>query len=90
VLFEATAAVLAAAPGEGARFLGIVFEEAGRVAVICVEPLSSNVGVRFGHNSWRADTFETELREAIDAASASPDGNINILPGAVPTTKERK
>lgn len=64
VLFED--AESAAANGIGSpRFVAAVFDGPGRVAVLAVEPLVTDVGVRFGPNSWRGDHFEPILRAAI-------------------------
>jgi hypothetical protein len=46
-------------------FLGIVFEERGNVAVVCLD----DPGLAPGRNMYRGDLFEGELRKAIEEAS---------------------
>ena len=58
-------AVLFEQKEEKGLMLGIVFDESDYCAVVAVDPLSTDVGVTFGQNSWRGDTFEEELRAAI-------------------------
>ena len=49
----------------GNLMVATVFEESGAVAVLDVDLLKTEVGTEFGHNSWRGDWYEPELREAI-------------------------
>jgi hypothetical protein len=44
------------------RMVATLFDEPGACAVLEVAPLSIEVGVTFGENSWRGDDFEKELR----------------------------
>jgi len=55
-----------------ARFLGIVFDEPGQCAVICLDKIDTH-GVEFGEggNSWRGDLYEPALRNAIRKREAS-------------------
>lgn len=46
--------------------LGIVFAEPHHVAVLRLEELYEG-DVAFGHNSWRGDRYEGQLRDAIEA-----------------------
>ena len=48
------------------NMLATVFASIGQCAVICLD-LIPQVGVTFGFNSWRGDTFEDTLRAAIAA-----------------------
>lgn len=50
------------------EMVATVFEEQGNCAVLCLDYLQKdgNATVAFGHNSWRGDTYEKELRAAID------------------------
>jgi hypothetical protein len=69
----------------GANFIGIVFDEPGSCAVLCLDRLESH-GVRFaGGNSWRGDQFEPELRAAIEAQNGSHSGGVRVGPFCVPT-----
>lgn len=80
VLFTATVDT-----GDGVRrqkMVATVFDEKGACAVLAVEPLSTKVGVKFGHNSWRGDTFEGILRKAIQSTKSS--GSIRIGPFCLP------
>ena len=56
---------------EASRKVGIVFDTPHHVAVLDVAKLAEGV-ITFGHNSWRGDVFELELRAAI------PDRNRQI------------
>jgi len=47
------------------RMLATLFDERGACAVLEVAPLSTEVGVKFGLNSWRGDDFEKELRRLV-------------------------
>ena len=47
------------------RMVATLFEERGSCAVLAVDPLSRDDGIRFGFNSYRGDHFEAYLREAI-------------------------
>jgi len=49
------------------KFFAAVFEEPGNVAVICLDLVTEH-GVNKFKNAWRGDTFEHDLREAIEAA----------------------
>ncbi len=49
---------------EASRKVGIVFDSAYHVAVLDVDKLADG-NITFGHNSWRGDVFELELRAAI-------------------------
>ncbi len=49
---------------DGSRKVGIVFDEPGCCAVLDVSLLAANE-IRSGRNSWRGDTYEGALREAI-------------------------
>ena len=51
--------------------VGIVFDSPHHVAVLDIAKLAEGV-ITFGHNSWRGDVFELELRAAI------PDRNRHI------------
>ena len=55
---------VAAFTDDGRNMVGIVFDEEGSVAVLDVDLLASGV-IEFYENSWRGDTFEIALREAI-------------------------
>lgn len=46
-------------------FVATLFAGEGQCAVLSVDRLAS-WGVAFGHNSWRGDTFESQLRQAIN------------------------
>lgn len=46
------------------NFLATVFARRGQVSVISLDRIA-DVGVAFGCNSWRGDTFEDVLREEI-------------------------
>ena len=61
-----------------------VFDQPGHVAVLQVKPLSTDVGVKFGANSWRGDCFERELRDAIETHQSV--GSTRVGPFAIPTT----
>lgn len=61
--------------------VGIVHDEPGYCSVLRVEPLSAPVGVTFGVNSWRGDTFEPELRAAIGAWEAAESGRYTTQQG---------
>ena len=50
---------------EGEKFLAIVFDEPGCVAVLGFDKLKQEV-IEFGENSWRGDWFEDALREVIE------------------------
>lgn len=54
------------------HFLGIVFEESGYCAVICLDYLPM-YGVDTP-NHWRGDVFETELRKCIKRAEKRTNG----------------
>jgi hypothetical protein len=47
------------------RMVAIVFEEPGNCAVLNTALLCDTACVGFGENSYRGDTFEAELRAAI-------------------------
>jgi hypothetical protein len=47
------------------RMLATLFDEPGACAVLEVAHLSTEVGVKFGLNSWRGDDFEKELRRFV-------------------------
>jgi hypothetical protein len=47
------------------RMLATLSHEPGACAVLEVAPLSTEVGVKFGTNSWRGDDFEKELRRLV-------------------------
>lgn len=49
---------------EASRKVGIVFDSPYHVAVLDVAKLAEGT-ITFGHNSWRGDVFEPELRAAI-------------------------
>jgi len=49
---------------EGSRKVGIVFENSSYTAVLDVGKLA-NGDITFGSNSWRGDTYEPHLRQAI-------------------------
>ena len=66
-----------------ANFLGIVFDEPGSCAVICLDRIA-DCGVKFaGGNSWRGDQYEPELRDAISTNKSS--GSVRVGPFAIPT-----
>lgn len=50
---------------EGAHFLGIVFPENDNDCAVIGLGLIPTRGVKFGENSWRADSFKEELLAAI-------------------------
>ena len=50
---------------EGSRKVGIVFESPSHIAVLDVTELSDG-DIAFGSNSWRGDTYEPYLRNAIE------------------------
>jgi hypothetical protein len=53
--------------------LGIVFQQAGQVAVLSVNKLAGlgqEATVAFGENSWRGDVYEPALRAAIKEAES--------------------
>jgi hypothetical protein len=51
---------------EKRNMLGVVFDAPMSVAVFEVGLLNDpKIGVTFGHNSWRGDHYEPELRSAI-------------------------
>lgn len=68
---------------EDARWLGILFDEPGHCAVICLD-LLEKCRVRFGANSWRGDIFEPELRQAIEEIPSS--GSVRVGPFGLPTS----
>jgi hypothetical protein len=49
---------------EASRKVGIVFDSPYHVAVLDIAKLADG-NITFGHNSWRGDVFELELRAAI-------------------------
>jgi hypothetical protein len=44
--------------------MAVLFEDKGYCAVFDVDLLKDG-DIQFGHNSWRGDYFESELREVI-------------------------
>jgi hypothetical protein len=46
---------------DGVDKLVIQFEEQGHTAVLGLDQLTRGV-IEFGHNSWRGDQYETEMR----------------------------
>jgi hypothetical protein len=51
---------------EGSRKLAILFEEHGHCAVLDIAKLAAG-DIEFGSNSWRADHYEPDLRNAVTA-----------------------
>lgn len=52
--------------GKQRNMLGIVFEEPHHCAFVCTDLLNDREqGVDFGHNSFRCEFFEKEIRQAI-------------------------
>lgn len=51
--------------------LGIVFDEPGYVAVLELQAVAAG-DIPFGSNSWRGDSYESSLREAIRDHPESP------------------
>ena len=59
------------------NLIGIVFDGKGQVAVLEQEPLGKGViggasEIASNNNAWRGDTFEKELREAVEKYSSKP------------------
>ena len=78
------------------EFVATVFTRPGNVAVLRVpDLLDPKAGVMFGKNSWRGDTFEPELRAAInradkDGSSGSIGGLFSSIPeSAIAETAEQ-
>jgi hypothetical protein len=57
---------------EGSRKVGIVFEEPYHCAVLDIAKLATG-DIAFGSNSWRGDTYEPFLRQAIATTNQQGD-----------------
>lgn len=60
-----------------AHFLGIVFDTPGQCAVIQLNQ-SGEFTIQFGHNSWRGDHYEDDLRKAIAEKSTNRVGPFSL------------
>lgn len=71
------------------RMVATVFDEPGSVAVLMVSGLSDErIGVKFGHNSWRGDNFEADLRRLIDEQKTNRAGPFSIPDFDAPFTRK--